>query len=124
LISIIIRNRIINISINISNQCNFLTFLGCNDKDKNGLDFADCLSNDSKGTVSSFTDFRGNLTAPNPKGYAAGLTQATDARTFILNIVNFALGFLGLIAVLVVIYGGFTMVTSMGAVAVFPRGRH
>jgi PKD repeat protein len=92
----------------------FLTFLGCNDKDKNGLDFADCLSNDSKGTVSSFTDFRGNLTAPNPKGYAAGLTQATDARTFILNIVNFALGFLGLIAVLVVIYGGFTMVTSMG----------
>lgn len=96
----------------------FLTFLGCDDDDKNGLDFADCLSGDSTGTVTSFTDFRGDLTAPNPEGYAAGLTQATDARTFILNVVNFALGFLGLIAVLVVIYGGVLMVTSAGGDAV------
>lgn len=96
----------------------FLTFLGCDDDDKNGLDFADCLSSGDGGTVTSFTDFRGDLTAPNPEGYAAGLTQATDARTFILNVVNFALGFLGLIAVLVVIYGGVLMVTSAGGDAV------
>ncbi len=91
-----------------------LGFMGCNDSNKDGLDFGDCLSGGNKGPVTSFTDFKGELKAPNPEGYASGLTQAKDARSFILNVVNFALGFLGLLAVLVVIYGGFSMVVSGG----------
>jgi Type IV secretion system pilin len=94
----------------------FLQFLGCDDK--NGDDslnfFDDCTSGDSEGPVTSFIDFKGDLKPPNPEGYAAGLTQATDARTFILNVTNFFLGFLGLIAILVVIYGGILAITSVG----------
>ncbi len=91
-----------------------LTFLGCDDDNGDGLNITDCLSSGSQGPVTSFIDFKGDLTPPNPEGYAAGLTQATDARTYILNVTNFFLGFLGLIAVLVVIYGGVLAVTSMG----------
>ncbi|MCC7432254.1 PKD domain-containing protein [Candidatus Peregrinibacteria bacterium] len=91
-----------------------LTFMGCDDDNKDGLDITDCVSSNNEGTVTSFVDFKGNLTTPNPEGYAAGLTQATDARTYIKNVVNFALGFLGLLAVLIVIYGGVMAVTSAG----------
>ncbi|MBD3270086.1 PKD domain-containing protein [Candidatus Peregrinibacteria bacterium] len=64
--------------------------------------------------VTSFTDFQGELAPPDEEGYAEGLTQATDARSYILNVTNFALGFLGLIAVVIVIYGGITYVISAG----------
>jgi len=64
--------------------------------------------------VVNFSDFKGGLAAPSTEGYAPGLTQATDARTYIKNIVNFALGFLGLIAIIIVIYGGFMYVLSAG----------
>lgn len=91
-----------------------LTFMGCDDDNGDGLNITDCLSSGGGGPVTSFIDFQGDLTPPNPEGYAAGLTQATDARTYILNVTNFFLGFLGLIAVLIVIYGGVLSVTSMG----------
>lgn len=91
-----------------------LTTMGCDDSNGDGLDITDCVSSGDQGPVTSFIDFKGDLTPPNPEGYAAGLTQATDARSYILNVTNFFLGFLGLIAVLVVIYGGVLSVTSMG----------
>lgn len=64
--------------------------------------------------LTSFTDFKGGLAAPSKDGYAPGLTQATDARQYVLNVTNFALGFLGLIAVIIVIYGGFLYITAAG----------
>ncbi|MBP7058679.1 hypothetical protein KBB06_05090, partial [Candidatus Gracilibacteria bacterium] len=62
----------------------------------------------------SFTEFKGGLEAPSTQGYASGLVQATDARSFILNVTNFFLGFLGLVAVVIIIYGGFMYVIDMG----------
>ncbi|MBD3327874.1 PKD domain-containing protein [Candidatus Peregrinibacteria bacterium] len=64
--------------------------------------------------VTSFIDFDGGLEAPSTEGYSAGLVQQTTARDFILQVTNFALGFLGLIAVIIVIYGGFLYVTAAG----------
>ncbi|MCC6643290.1 hypothetical protein IT411_00925, partial [Candidatus Peregrinibacteria bacterium] len=103
----------------------FLAGIGCDDTNKDGSlnFFDDCLSGDDNGSVTSFTDFKGDLTPPNPEGYASGLTQAQDARTFILNVTNFALGFLGLIAVLVVIYGGVLSVTSAGNPDGYNKGK-
>ncbi|PJC37318.1 hypothetical protein CO046_01100 [Candidatus Peregrinibacteria bacterium CG_4_9_14_0_2_um_filter_53_11] len=71
----------------------------------------DCGSN---GDVTSFSDFQGGLTAPTGEGLDPTLTKATTAREFIINTVNFALSFLGIIAVVVVIYGGFLYVTAAG----------
>lgn len=64
--------------------------------------------------MTSFTEFTGTLSAPDASQYAPGLSQNQDLRTFIKNIVNFALGFLGLIAVVIIIYGGFLYVTAAG----------
>lgn len=64
--------------------------------------------------VTSFTDFKGGLSTPSEEGYAEGLTQATDAREFVLNVTNFALGFLGLLAIIIIIYGGFLYLTAGG----------
>jgi PKD repeat protein len=92
-----------------------LTGLGCDDDNNDGLDFADCLDGGSNnGTVISFTDFQGDLAVPSTEGYAPGLTQQTDLRSFILAVTNFALGFLGLLAVLIIIYGGVMTVASAG----------
>lgn len=38
----------------------------------------------------------------------------TDIRSTVISVVNYLLGFLGLVAVLFIIYAGFTMVTSQG----------
>lgn len=62
----------------------------------------------------SFTDFKGELRAPSAEGYDKSLTRATTLRQFVLNIVRFVLGFLGLGAVVVVIYGGILYVSSAG----------
>ena len=43
-----------------------------------------------------------------------GLGSNTDIRTSIINIVQYILGFLGLIAVLIVLYGGFQWMTAAG----------
>lgn len=72
------------------------------------------LGGGDKGGSTSFTDFRGGLTAPETAGYDASLTQTTSAREFVIKIVNFALGFLGLVAVIMMIYAGILYVTSRG----------
>ena len=50
----------------------------------------------------------------NPNTISSATGGQTSARALILTIVNFFLGFLGLIAVLMVIYGGVLIVTSAG----------
>jgi PKD repeat protein len=64
--------------------------------------------------ATSFIEFEGGLETPSTEGYSPGLTQATTAREFILNVTNFALGFLGLIAVIIIIYGGVLYLTATG----------
>ncbi|MDD3066296.1 MAG: hypothetical protein PHO48_00480 [Candidatus Gracilibacteria bacterium] len=53
------------------------------------------------------------LTIPSTDSYK-GITTLTGLREAILNWVNFALGFLALIAMIALIYAGFLYVTSMG----------
>jgi PKD repeat protein len=77
-------------------------------------DIGSWLTSGGSDTTTSFTDFKGGLQAPSKEGYAGSLTQASDARTFVLNVTNFILGFLGLTAVIVIIYGGFVYVTAAG----------
>lgn len=76
-------------------------------------DFFEGGSQNSNGST-SFTDFKGGLEPPSPEGYSPGLVQATDARQYVLNVTNFVLGFLGLIAIIIIIYGGFLYVTAAG----------
>lgn len=78
------------------------------------LTTGDFTCGETEGESVSFTDFQGGLDAPDESEYDDGLTQATSAREFILNVVNFALAFLGLIAVVVIIYAGFLYVTAHG----------
>lgn len=90
----------------------------CTDLSDEFAGFLDCTDQ-----FSSFTDFEGGLEAPDTAGYDPSLTQATDARTYIKNIANFALGFLGFIAVLVIIYSGFLYVTSRGEDEPMEKGK-
>lgn len=64
--------------------------------------------------TTSFTQFQGGFQPPSPEGYDPALTQQTNLRDFVVNAVNFVLGFLGLVAVVMVIYGGFMYVTAGG----------
>jgi PKD repeat protein len=64
--------------------------------------------------VSDFTQFTGQLEGPDAAGYDQALTRTRTARDFIQTIANFALSFLGLVATLMVIYGGVLYVTSRG----------
>lgn len=50
----------------------------------------------------------------NPNAVASATGGESSVRALVLTIVNFFLGFLGLIAVLMVIYGGVLIVTSQG----------
>jgi PKD repeat protein len=87
-------------------------FLSCVAK---GGNVGKCLEeNQNKEPTTSFTNFQGGLTAPSAEGYSPKLTEAKDVRTYALNVTNFALGFLALIAVLIIIYGGFLYVTAAG----------
>jgi len=63
----------------------------------------------------TFTQFQGGLKAPSTEGYDPSLVQQTNLRDYVVNIVNFVLGFLGLVAVIIVIYGGFVYVTAAGS---------
>ncbi len=65
-------------------------------------------------TVTDFTEYTGSLEAPDAAGYDSALTENTNARDFVENVVNFALSFVGLICVVTVIYGGLLYVTSRG----------
>jgi PKD repeat protein len=62
----------------------------------------------------SFTQYEGALTELSTEGYDSSLVSSTDFREFVLTVVNFALGFLGLAAVIIVIYGGVLYVSSGG----------
>lgn len=83
-------------------------------------DLCDEMSKATKGFFScgtqttSFTSFTGTLSTPDASQYAPGLAQNQDLRQFIKNVVNFALGFLGLLSVIIVIYGGVLYVTAAG----------
>jgi len=50
----------------------------------------------------------------NPNAVASATGGESSVRALVLTIVNFFLGFLGLIAVLMIIYGGVLIVTSQG----------
>lgn len=77
--------------------------------------FVDGMFQEDGGTgVVTFTDFQGGLKPPTPDGYDASLTQVKSGREFVVKVVNYALGFLGLFAVLIIIYGGFLYVSSAG----------
>jgi len=78
---------------------------------------------DCEQSVSSFTQFQGGLEPPDAEGFDPSITRVRDARTFIKNVANFALGFLGIIAVIVVIYSGFLYVTSRGESDQMEKGK-
>ncbi len=70
-------------------------------------------------TISAFVaepSFATSLISPsdNPAAIAGATGGEGSFRSFIMTIVNFALGFLGLVAVLMVIYGGFLYLSSAG----------
>jgi len=50
----------------------------------------------------------------NPEAVATATGGETSFRSLILRVVNYILGFLGLLSVIMIIYGGFTYVTSTG----------
>lgn len=82
-----------------------------------GGDAVDWLSSggeEDPNQVTTFSDFKGGLSAPTGDGLDASLKKATDARSYIISIVNFVLGFLGLAAVIVIVYAGILYVTSAG----------
>lgn len=67
-----------------------------------------------KGEVTDFIDLEGGLDLPSGEGLPARLTEVKSATQFIVNVTNFVLSFLGLAAVLVIIYGGILYVTAHG----------
>ncbi len=68
----------------------------------------------SSTAIDGFSGYDGKLEAPDTAAYDPALTKATTARELIQKIVNFALSFLGLVATVIVIYGGVLYVTSRG----------
>lgn len=64
--------------------------------------------------IVSFVGFEGGLSAPSGAELDESLRRARSAREFIVNAVNFALSFLGVIAMTVIIYGGFLFITAGG----------
>lgn len=74
----------------------------------------DGMFTDGDSGVRSFTDFEGGIQAPTADVYDPSLTQVKDAREFVVKVVQYALGFLGLFAVVMIIYGGFLYVSSGG----------
>ncbi|MBI2638033.1 PKD domain-containing protein [Candidatus Peregrinibacteria bacterium] len=71
----------------------------------------DCGEGDD---VVSFIGFEGGLSAPTGEGLDESLQRSKTLREFIVNTVNFALMFLGVIAMAIVVYGGFLYVTAAG----------
>lgn len=82
----------------------------CNDIN-DAIKILNCGNDD----VITFEGFKGSgLQAPTGDGLDRTLTRAQTAREFIINTVNFALTFLGIIAMVIIIYGGFLYVTAAG----------
>lgn len=84
---------------------------------------AGALGCDTSDEVIDFTEYDGTLEAPDESGYDPSLTENKSAREFIQTIVNFALGFLGLVAVVIVIYGGSMYVLSRGDEEMASKGK-
>src|SRR3989339_1399998 len=62
----------------------------------------------------SFREYSGQLVTLSAEGYDPALTQTGSIREFVQKIVNYGLSFLGFIAILLVIYGGFLYMTAGG----------
>lgn len=76
---------------------------------------SDLFSTSSGQTGQSFEQFTpGDDLTLSEEGINESLTTESDLKSFILRIVNFALSFLGLFAVLIVIYGGVLYVSAAG----------
>jgi PKD repeat protein len=73
--------------------------------------------------ATSFTEFEGGLKAPSEKGYDEGITRVTTLREYAINVTNFVLGFLGLVGVIMVIYGGFLYLTAAGETDQMDKGK-
>lgn len=94
--------------------CNFIAagsngILPCDDEDGVGT-----ISYDLPDENTTFTKFEGDFEPPSPDGYSEGLVVNKSLREYVLNITNFILGFLGLLCVLIIIYGGFVYITAAG----------
>lgn len=84
-------------------------------------DWQDDLKNEAKKLFTTneqgqdFSQFKpGDSLTLGKEGINPALTQSSDIREFVLKAVNFVLGFLGLIAVLIVIYAGILYLTAAG----------
>ncbi len=83
-------------------------FFGCEDEEGNTQVYVMPVEE------TTFTQFGGEFAPPAPEGYSEGLVQNKSVREYVLNVTNFVLGFLGLVAVLAIIYGGFIYLTAGG----------
>jgi PKD repeat protein len=112
----------------------FDTFTTGSDESQGDVQETDCASLDesmaaamgcsSSTDIIDFMDLGSNgIEAPDPSGYDPKLTENTNAREFIQSIVNYALSFLGLIAVVMVIYGGIMYVASHGEEDMAGKGK-
>lgn len=81
------------------------------------------LGCDNEDEILDFTTFTGELDGPDASGYDSALTQSSSAREVIQTIVNFALSFLGLVATIMIIYGGVLYVTSGGEEDATSKGK-
>ncbi len=86
-----------------------------------GAGINDLFSTEEEGL--SFTDFKGGMGTLPPGELDDYIARNDDFREFVVNIVNFALSFLGLLAVLIVIYGGVLYVTSAGEEEATQKGK-
>ncbi|MEK7673461.1 MAG: PKD domain-containing protein [Patescibacteria group bacterium] len=77
-----------------------------------GQFFGDMFQTGEQGL--SFTQYQGTLTELSTDGFDDALVASTDAKDFVKRIVNYALGFLGFIAVIMIIYAGVLYVTAGG----------
>ena len=97
-----------------------ITEAECASLDESLAGIAGCDTSDQ---VKDFTELEGGLNAPDEGNYDSTLTQTDNARDFIQQIVNYALGFLGLITVVIIIYGGGMYVLSRGDEEMATKGK-
>lgn len=77
-------------------------------------DLKDLITTENEGDL-SFDQYEPTESLTLSKeGYNESLTESEDLKEFVILVVNFALGFLGLLAVIIVIYGGVLYVTAGG----------
>ncbi|MFA4891579.1 MAG: PKD domain-containing protein, partial [Candidatus Gracilibacteria bacterium] len=62
----------------------------------------------------TFTKYQGELVSISPEGYDPGLYKAKSVRELVQKVVNYALSFLGLVAILLIIYAGVMYLTAGG----------